>query len=161
MTFLIGTSGMLVIYVAWTVAQARYEITGVKSAGYAVIALIFLYNAFYSFAWLFLVVAYPLEIANYKFRARLWALTLLSVSLSAFFNAYINPIGLENAQWRYYIYYDTWITIEVLINYFFFPETSGRTLEEIAEVLDGEKARITEHGGEKIMEASATHVEKT
>ena len=145
---------MLTIFIAWTIAQARYDISGSQSAGYAVIALIFLYSATYSFAWLYLVVAYPIEVSNYRYRARLWALTMLSVCLSGFFNAYINPIGLENAGWKFYIYYIVWIFIELLIIYFFFPETSGRTLEEVAVVFDGPQADVVEALEEKSVAVS-------
>ncbi|CAI7612314.1 unnamed protein product [Penicillium glandicola] len=145
-------TAMLAIFVGWTIAQAQYNITGVPAAGYAVIALIFIYNAAYAFSWLVLVVAYPIEVAPYKWRACMWALTMLAISISAFFNQYVNPIGLENAKWKYYIYYDCWILIEIVIIYFFFPETSGRTLEEIAVVFDGETAAITNSLMEKIPE---------
>ncbi|RDW80988.1 hypothetical protein BP5796_05686 [Coleophoma crateriformis] len=99
--------------------------TKVPAAGYAVITLVFLYNAAYAFSWLYLVVAYPVEIAPYKWRARMWALTLSSIFISAFFNQYVN------------------IAIEIAIIWKFFPETSGRTLEEIAVIFDGEAAAIT------------------
>lgn len=56
--FLTGTTAMLIIFVGWTIAQARYNITGVPAAGYAVIALIFIYNAAYAFSWLVLVSSY-------------------------------------------------------------------------------------------------------
>jgi hypothetical protein len=48
--FLIGTSLRFIIFVAWTIAQALYDITGVMRVGSAVITLIFLYNAAYSFS---------------------------------------------------------------------------------------------------------------
>ena len=54
-TFLTGMAAMLTFFVGWTIAQARYDITGVQGAGYAVLALIFLNNAAYSYCWLFLV----------------------------------------------------------------------------------------------------------
>jgi hypothetical protein len=49
MVFLVGTSMMLAIFIGWTTAQARYDITIVPAAGYAVTALVFLYNAAYAF----------------------------------------------------------------------------------------------------------------
>ncbi|XMA16517.1 hypothetical protein WAI453_009308 [Rhynchosporium graminicola] len=159
--FLYGTSAMLAIFIGWTIAQARYDISGVPAAGYAVIALIFLYNAAYAFCWLYLVVGYPIEIAPYLWRARLWALTLLSIFISAFFNQYVNPIGLENIGWKYYVYYDVWIAIEIVIIYFFFPETSGRTLEEIAVIFDGESAALSAGMDEKVSAGvETTHAEK-
>jgi hypothetical protein len=43
--------------------------------------------------------------------------------------------------------------------YFFFPETSGRTLEEIAVVFDGEAAAITTTVNEKTMHPEVLHHE--
>ncbi|CZT03711.1 related to hexose transporter protein [Rhynchosporium agropyri] len=123
--FLYGTSAMLAIFIGWTIAQARYDISGVPAAGYAVIALVFLYNAAYAFCWLYL------------------------------------PIGLENIGWKCYVYYDVWIAIEIVIIYFFFPETSGRTLEEIAVIFDGESAALSAGMDEKVSAGvETTHAEK-
>lgn len=45
---------------------------------------------------------------------------------------FVNPIGLENIGWRYFITYCCILVGEIAFVYFFFPETSGRTLEELA-----------------------------
>ncbi|KAF7556060.1 hypothetical protein G7Z17_g1761 [Cylindrodendrum hubeiense] len=146
---LFGTSAMLVTFIGWTIAQARYDITGSRAAGNAVIAMIFLFNAAGSFAWLYMVVSYPIEISPYIYRARLWAFTTFCIAMSGFFNQYVNPIGLENSGWKYYIYYDVWIGCELVIIYFLFPETGGRTLEEIAVVFDGERSDVARTTAEK------------
>lgn len=39
-----------------------------------------------------------------------------------------------------YITYDVWIFIELIIIFFLFVETGGKTLEETAALLDGEEA---------------------
>lgn len=110
--FLTGLTTMLIIFIGWTVAQAQYDMHGVKAAGYAVIAIVFLYNAAYAYSLLYLVsclcdsvppllnrdmiltslqvVAYPIEIAPYRWRVRMWSLTLLAISIAAFFNSYVN-----------------------------------------------------------------------
>lgn len=53
---------------------------------------------------------------------------------------YINPIGLENISWKYYIIECIFIACLVAIIYFSFVETHGYTLEEIAVLFDGEEA---------------------
>ena len=50
---------------------------------------------------------------------------------------YATPIGLQKLGWKYFIVHVPWILIEFLVIYFFFPETKGYALEEIA-VLFGE-----------------------
>lgn len=45
--------------------------------------------------------------------------------------SFVNPIGLENAGWKYLLVYVCWLCFEVVFIYFMFPETYGRTLEEL------------------------------
>lgn len=52
--------------------------------------------------------------------------------LATFFTTFINPIGLDNIQWRWLIFYCCWLGFECVFVYFMFPETYGRTLEELA-----------------------------
>lgn len=51
---------------------------------------------------------------------------------AAFFTTFVNPIGLDNAGWKYLISYCVFLAFETVFIYFFFPETFGRTLEELA-----------------------------
>jgi hypothetical protein len=52
--------------------------------------------------------------------------------LAGFFTTFVNPIGLRDVGWRYLISYCAWLAYEVVFVYFMFPETFGRTLEELA-----------------------------
>lgn len=52
--------------------------------------------------------------------------------LAGFFTTFVNPIGLKNAGWKYLISYCCFLAYEVVFVYFMFPETFGRTLEELA-----------------------------
>jgi hypothetical protein len=66
-----------------------------------------------------------------------------------FFNQFVNPIGIANAGWKYYIRsvgmqseyrpllnelhsYCVFLAFEVLFIYFIFPETANRSIEELA-----------------------------
>ncbi|KAF3902761.1 hypothetical protein AA313_de0203752 [Arthrobotrys entomopaga] len=51
--------------------------------------------------------------------------------LAGFFNQFVNPIALSAISWKYYITYCVWLGFEIVFIYFLFPETSGRTLEEL------------------------------
>jgi 1-acyl-sn-glycerol-3-phosphate acyltransferase len=55
----------------------------------------------------------------------------------------VNPIGLENIAWEFYFVYIVILVAEVLIIYFYFVETKGPTLEEIARLFDGDKANVS------------------
>lgn len=145
--FLASTAGCLVCYVTWTVLEAKYEMsTNLEAGGHgppglakAVVAIIFIYNLVFSVGWGPLQVTYVIEILPFNLRARGLVLYNLFVALALIFNQYANPIGIENSGWKYYITYDVWLLVELLVVYFLFVETSNLSLEETAAVIDGEE----------------------
>lgn len=140
--FLVSTGGCLVCYVVWTALEATYEkqtgLDGSGGDGYAkgVLAMIFLYNFFFSIGWTPLQVAYVVEILPFNLRARGLVLYNFFVALALIFNQYVNPVGVTNSEWKYYIMYDVWLAFELVVVYFLFVETSNLSLEETAAVLD-------------------------
>ena len=48
-------------------------------------------------------------------------------------NQYVNPIAIKHIGWKYYIVYDVWIAVELIVVYFFYIETRYTPLEEIAK----------------------------
>lgn len=72
---------------------------------------------------------------------------------AAFFNTFVNPIGLANIGWKYYIVYTVWLAVEGVVVYLGFPETKGKSLEELAWMFEGEeKSREQEKRVEMQME---------
>lgn len=59
---------------------------------------------------------------------------------AGFFNQYVNPIAFDALAWKFYFVYVACLAMFFFIIYFLFPETKGRTLEEIAVVFDGPTA---------------------
>lgn len=51
-----------------------------------------------------------------------------------FLIAEITPIGIDNIGWRYYLVYLCICISATVTFFFFFPETRGRSLEEIDEI---------------------------
>ncbi|KEZ42102.1 hypothetical protein SAPIO_CDS6339 [Scedosporium apiospermum] len=159
--FMIAGVGMLVSFSVWTGCSAVYEKTQNKGAGGAVIGMIFLFYGVAGFAWPGLTVAYCAEILPYNIRAKGLAVNLAIVSLAGVFNQYVNPVGLSDLQWKFYFVYIAILVIECLCIWFLFIETKGPTLEEIAELFDGEDAyvaHIKDH--HKVEEKTAEHTEK-
>ena len=72
------------------------------------------------------------EIFPYAERSRGISVEQFFVRGAGFFTTYINPIGMDGAGWKYLIMYIAMICAEILTIYFFYPETQGRTLEELA-----------------------------
>lgn len=145
--FLFSTAGCLVCYVIWTGLEAKYEMSTNLSTGAggppgvakAIVAMIFIYNLVFSVGWGPLQVTYVVEILPYNLRARGLVLYNLFVALALIFNQYANPIGIENSGWKFYITYDVWLLVELIVVYFLFVETGKLSLEETAAVIDGEE----------------------
>ncbi|KAI8943343.1 hypothetical protein NX059_001360 [Plenodomus lindquistii] len=145
--FLTSTALMLACFIVWTALESTFEqqveksSSGSPALGRAILALIFLFNAAFNLAWQPLQVTYVVEIMPYHMRARGLTLYNLFVSSALIFNQYANPIALEAIGWKYYLVYDVWLFVELLIIYFLFVETSGSSLEEISVIIDGEEVR--------------------
>lgn len=154
---------MLVSFTIWTACSAVYAKTGSTGAGSAVLAMIFLFYGTAGAAWPGLTVSYTVEILPYHIRAKGLTLCFVFTALSGVFNQYVNPIGLEALQWKFYFVYIVVLVIECLVIYFFYVETKGPTLEEIAILFDGEDSHV---GGtlpmleKKIAGSTVEHVQE-
>ncbi|KAK5166054.1 uncharacterized protein LTR77_008315 [Saxophila tyrrhenica] len=164
--FLIAAVGMLLAFSVWTGCSAVYAQSGNTGAGSAVIAMVFLFYLAAGFAWPGLTVAYVAEILPFNIRAKWLAIGFACTSASSVLNQYVNPIGLQELNWKFYFVYIVILVIEVLVIYFVFVETKGPTLEEIALLFDGDQAAIADEQNmasrlnEKVQEAEDGHVER-
>jgi len=155
--FLFSTAGMCASFVAWTICAEQFQKNGTKGASTAEIVFIFVYYCFYNCAWSGLLVGYAVEILPFRIRAKGLTLMFLAVDLALFFNSYVNPVALTALTWRYYIVYDVWLFVELLVVYFFFVETKNTSLEEIVKYFDGDAALLggdvaTEKGRQLLVE---------
>lgn len=76
--------------------------------------------------------AYLIELFPYMGRSRGLSWFQFYGRGAGFFATYVNPIGLERIAWKWLLVYCCWLAFELVFIYFFFPETSGRTLEELS-----------------------------
>lgn len=139
--FLIGMAGMGVSYIIWTICSALNEEHDFKDKGYAgaVIAMIFVFSLWYH-ACSPIGATYIMEITPYSLRAKASMLYQLTGNAASAFNAFANPVAMEAISWKYYIVWCCAIAFHFAIIWFFFPETKGRALEEVAEIFDGPDA---------------------
>ncbi|KAJ5819170.1 hypothetical protein N7474_004761 [Penicillium riverlandense] len=77
---------------------------------------------------------YAGEIATIRMRAPIVAVAVTGQWLGQFVVGQITPPGTTNLKNRYWIIYAVLNAVFVPIVYFFFPETSGRSLEEIDDI---------------------------
>ncbi|GIK06036.1 hypothetical protein Aspvir_010154 [Aspergillus viridinutans] len=135
--YLVSTIGTLVVFNAWTIVSARYEIAPNKALGYAFVFLTFLYGVFYDIKS-GLMANYTTEILPYGLRAKGFTWLNFCVTAALFFNQYINAIALDALAWKYYIVYCVFLGFEVVVIYCFLIETRYTAMEEIAKYFDGE-----------------------
>ncbi|KAL5335206.1 general substrate transporter [Aspergillus crustosus] len=138
--FLWSAAGMLVSFIIWTACSAVFDSTQASALGRTVIAFVFIFYFHYDIAYTPLLMGYPTEIFPYSIRSKGLTVELISVYSSLIILAFVNPIALDSIGWRYYIFFCAFDVVVLAVTYFFFPETKGHSLEEIAEVFDGPQA---------------------
>ncbi|KAI9898794.1 hypothetical protein N3K66_007154 [Trichothecium roseum] len=155
--FLICTIGTACVYTVWTIASARFDIEQSSRAAIPVLVFIFVYSPFYNIGWNALTYTYMVEIFPYQQRAQGIAVEQLTVRFAVFFNTYVNPIALDSIGWKYYLVYCVWILVEIATVYFLFPETLGRSLEELSFMFESKEVRDkVEKGVDQVLETVET-----
>ncbi|KAM5342786.1 hypothetical protein ACJ41O_013752 [Fusarium nematophilum] len=151
--FLTAISGMVLSFVMWTIAGAVYENSGVAGSdgtveytntgsGYAQIAFVWLFGVFYDIGFSGLLVAYTLEILPFHLRAK--GMTIMNITVQAILaiGNQTNKLAWKNLphHWHFMLFYTIWDFCELVFVWFFYVETKGPTLEEIARIFDGDDA---------------------
>ncbi|OJJ46016.1 hypothetical protein ASPZODRAFT_142652 [Penicilliopsis zonata CBS 506.65] len=165
--FLYGMVGMLVSYVIWTICSAINQQKDFRDEGFAaaVLVMIFIYTAFYQMCGP-VAPTYIMEVVPFSLRSKASMMYQLTGNLASIYNSFANPVALDNIAWKYYIVWCIVIAINVTLIFFFFPETNGRGLEEVAEIFDGPDAlagvnAMKQMGFEKKQESAAASGGKT
>jgi MFS family permease len=107
-----------------------------------------------------LVVSYPIEIWPYKLRAKGLAISQMTSLAMVFFNTFVNPIALEAIDWKYYFVFLAVLISMVVSVWFWYPETRGLTLENVAWIFDGEQAEVRVVSANEVLEGEKSDEEK-
>lgn len=110
-----------------------------QSLIYGDVAMMFLFQGFYSVAWTPLLFVYPPEILNYSIRANGVAFSQFGLNALALLLVFIMPIGLNKIGWKMYMVNGSWDIVICVLIAAFWVETKGRTLEEIDAIFEGHK----------------------
>ncbi|KAJ6028331.1 hypothetical protein N7540_003907 [Penicillium herquei] len=161
-------TGMLISFTVWTACSAAYDNTGTSGLATAVLVLIFLFQVCYSVAITPLSVSYPVEILPLHSRQKVMGISYIGNSCANLFNSFASPVAIEAIGWRYYLIYIVLLAQFGVVAYFFFPETRGCGLEQIADLFESDKfllgkAKLSPARGESVLddekEISDVHVE--
>lgn len=105
-----------------------------KSAGAASIFFFFFAETFFPLGFLLVPFMYAAEISPLRTRAKVTALGAATNWLFSFFVAMVSPVAFGHIGWKYYFVYACVDATAIIVFYFFYPETKGRSLEEIDQI---------------------------
>ena len=129
-----AAAGQAFCYLFITVLIRYSEMEGYahqKEVASASIAFFFLYYVFFGIGWQGVPWLYPTEINSLSMRTKGAALGTAANWIFNFMVVEITPIGIDSLQWKFYIIWTLFNASFVPIVWLFYPETAGRSLEDI------------------------------
>lgn len=145
--WLLSTAGMLLFLSITTLVAGLFAELHIKAAGLAVVPMLFLFFGCFDLAYSPLFLSYPAEILPFQLRAKGIAVTLSVDAIACFFNQYVNPVAFSAIHWKYYFVYVGCLSFFLASVYFLFPETKGRSLEEVSRIFDHGEVQVVESRG--------------
>ncbi|KAL4722103.1 hypothetical protein ACLX1H_010873 [Fusarium chlamydosporum] len=143
--YMLSCTLMFFCFIAMTVSlqqiQATPEGEQNQPAGIAALFFYFAYAPTYNIGNNALTYTYLVELWPYAMRSRGIGVQQIFGKLAGFFSTNVNSIALDAIKWKYLAIYCGWIVFEFMIVYFLYPETSGRTLEELAFLFEDDQLK--------------------
>lgn len=167
-TILMWGSAAMAVDIA--IVQAMVAVYGgtdnTVANGFGIFFLL-LFGVLFSLSWNSACPVYATEIFPTQIRATGGAIATFWSFVIQVILAQASPVALNNVGWRYYFFFIVMNVVTGVIVYFFFPETKGKTLEEISEVFgdpfvtihmdeDLKKPMDEEHHVERTMDEPVT-----
>ncbi|TVY82881.1 Sugar transporter STL1 [Lachnellula suecica] len=122
--------GMCMAIIAGTSSQSNSTSCVIVAA-----VFIFMFSFFFPTGFLGLTFLYAAEISPLSVRVSITSISTGSAWLFNFLVAEITPVGFDTLGYKYYIIYACINLFLILPSvYFFFPETNGRSLEEVDQI---------------------------
>ncbi|PBK66534.1 general substrate transporter [Armillaria solidipes] len=143
---IVGNIASGLAFVVGCVLMARYPGSVPKT---------WIFNFFFSSCIGPLSWAYPVEIYSTRTRAKATALTSSSSWLSNFFIAEVTPKAFSVIGWKYYLVFAICSHTNALCIWAFYPETSGRRLEEMDALFEDSPIFVPGSGYTKVSDRHA------
>lgn len=136
---LAGLAGSLVFYCMLTGFTAGTD--SHPNLAYGTIVSIYLFGICFAWGFTPLQTLYAVECLENRTRAKGSGLNFLFLNVAMVVNTYGISVGMEAIGWKLYLIYIGWIMVEMVIIYFFFVETAGKTLEELGEIFEAKNPK--------------------
>ncbi|CAG8886939.1 unnamed protein product [Penicillium egyptiacum] len=132
----IGLISMIVFQTATTITSWQYSIHATTAAAALSILWIFLYQTFSATFVATMHNLYPIEILSLPLRAKGMGLYGLIQGGAGAAQTYGISVGIAKVGYKIWVVYIVYNSIQLVLSWFFFPETSGLSLEEINTVFE-------------------------
>lgn len=134
-----GLTGALIWYCFLTAFTA--ESSKNQSLSYGVIVSIYMFGICFAMGMTPSATLYPMEVLENHTRAKGSAVKYVFMSIATMTNTFGISVGIKEIGWKLYLVYIGWITVEIICIFFFFPETAGKTLEELTVIFESDNPR--------------------
>ncbi|KAI8977926.1 general substrate transporter [Pilobolus umbonatus] len=125
------------VYYDESVGENAVDMSGNTSASYFCIVMIYFFVAGFAYSWGPVGWVYPAEIYPLSIRAKGTSITTAANWLMNFVISLICPVMLASITWGTYIFFGCCCFLMAVTVFLFFPETKGRSLEEMDSVFSG------------------------
>ena len=127
-------SSSVVLCLSMAIIAGTTADTGNTGALVVAVVFVYVFEGVFSIGFSGLPYLYAAELAPLQHRAATSAISTATVWAFSFVIAEVTPIGFNAISYRYFIIFAVFNAAIGLAVYFCFPETKGRSLEEIDEI---------------------------
>lgn len=128
---LIGSVGMALSMAVLAISTSIAGRTDNPAAGIVAATFLFVFNTFFALGWCGLPWLIPTELLPLEIRAQASALATSADWIFNFLVVMVTPVAFQSIGWRTYIVFAVLNAAIIPVVYFFYPETMGRSLEEM------------------------------
>ncbi|KAL4810036.1 general substrate transporter [Aspergillus unguis] len=132
----LGLGTMILFQTTTTITSWQYDIKGTAAAAALTILWIYLYQTFSALFVATMHNLYPVELLSLPLRAKGMGVYGLVQGAASAVQTYGISVGIEKLGYKIWVVYIAYNTVQLVLSYFVFPETSGLSLEEIDAVFE-------------------------
>jgi MFS family permease len=132
----VGLISMIIFQTATTITSWQYSLHATAAAAALTLLWIFLYQAFSATFVATMHNLYPIEILSLPLRAKGMGLYSLIQGGAGAAQSYGIGVGIAKVGYKIWVVYIVYNSVQLLLSYLFFPETSRLSLEEINTVFE-------------------------
>ena len=137
----LGIGLMVLFQVAVTITSWRYSVQATQSSAILTVLWIYLYQASSASTVAVMHNLYPAEILSLPLRAKGMGLFSMMQGAAGVVNTYGISVGIAKLGYKIWVVFIVYNTVQGIIAYFLFPETSKLSLEEIDAIFETKGAR--------------------